>query len=133
MFKNLLRPIQRSVTNRPMFTSMNTRAFSSITSASGQTYETRGKLFINGQWKDAKSGATYDNINPGTGKVINSVAAGNEDDIAEAVAAAKAAGPVWESVPPFVRASLMNKYADKIEANMDELIALESEDIGKPF
>ena len=26
----------------------------------------------------------------------------------------------------------MHKYADKLEANMDELIALESEDIGKP-
>ena len=82
---------------------MNTRPFSSITSASGQTYEPRGQLFINGQWRDAKSGETYDNINPGTGKVINKVAAGNADDIADAVEAAKAAAPIWESMPPFVR------------------------------
>jgi len=40
---------------------------------------------------------------------------------------------IWEKVPPFVRSSLMLKFADKIEQNMDELMTLESEDIGKPL
>ncbi len=36
-------------------------------------------------------------------------------------------------MPPFVRSSLLNKFAEKIEQNADELCTLESEDNGKRY
>jgi len=93
----------------------------------------RNQLLINGQWQDAKSGETFDVINPGTGELITKVASGGADDINLAVEAAKNAAKIWENVPPFVRANLMNKFADKVEQHADELVTLECEDNGKQY
>ena len=38
---------------------------------------------------------------------------------------------IWKQVPPFVKSSLLHKLADKLEANIEELVTLESEDVGK--
>ena len=60
-------------------------------------------------------------------------AAGNADDINEAVAACKAATPDWEMIPPHMRSRILNGIADKIEQNADELATIESEDNGKQY
>ena len=49
------------------------------------------KMFINGQWCDAQSGARIDVRDPGEGKVIATVPAGGAADVETAVAAARAA------------------------------------------
>ena len=72
-------------------------------------------------------------INPGTGEFITKVASAGVEDINDAVAAASNVAEVWESIPPFVKTTLMNKFADKIEANIDELVTLECEDNGKTY
>lgn len=72
-------------------------------------------------------------INPGTGEFITKVASADVEDINDAVAAASNIAEVWESIPPFVKTTLMNKFADKIEANIDELVTLECEDNGKTY
>ena len=50
-------------------------------------------------------------INPGTGQLITKVASGGVEDINMAVEAAKNAAKIWENVPQFVRANLINKFA----------------------
>src|SRR3546814_4388162 len=50
-----------------------------------------GKMFINNKWMDAKSGATLDVFDPSTGDVIAKVAAADQEDVDEAVKAARAA------------------------------------------
>src|SRR5262245_16268620 len=92
-------------------------------------------LFIGGKWLDSVSGKTVPTINPATGETICQVAEGDKADIDLAVAAARKAfedGP-WRKMNASDRGRLINKLADLIEANKDELAALESLDNGKPL
>jgi aldehyde dehydrogenase (NAD+) len=92
-------------------------------------------LFIGGKWLDSVSGKTFTTTNPATGKTICEVAEGDKADIDLAVAAARKAlesGP-WGRMHASERGRLLNKLADLVEANIDELAALEALDNGKPF
>ncbi|WP_169976025.1 aldehyde dehydrogenase family protein [Tautonia rosea] len=93
------------------------------------------KLLINGQWRDSLSGKTFETINPATEEVIAQVAEGDAADIDLAVKAARKAfdtGP-WRTMDARDRGRLLNKLADLMESQIDELAALESLDNGKPL
>ena len=47
------------------------------------------KQYINGEWVDSHSGQTLDVINPATEEVAGKIAAGNKEDVDDAVATAK--------------------------------------------
>lgn len=47
------------------------------------------KQYINGEWVESHSGQTLDVINPATEEVMGKIAAGNKQDVDDAVAAAK--------------------------------------------
>ena len=92
------------------------------------------QLFIDGQWVPAKSGRTFETITPATEDVIAQVAEGDAADVDAAVKAARRAfdsGP-WPRMDARERGRLMLKLCDLIEAEIDELAALESLDNGKP-
>jgi aldehyde dehydrogenase (NAD+) len=92
-------------------------------------------LFIAGKWQDSVSGKTFPTMNPATGDTICQVAEGDKADIDLAVKAARKAfedGP-WPRMSASERGRLMNKLADRIEAELDALAALESLDNGKPL
>ncbi len=92
-------------------------------------------LFIGGKWQDSVSNKTFPTVNPATGKVICQVAEGDKADIDLAVKAARKAfedGP-WPKMDASERGRLLNKLADLIEKNQEELAALEALDNGKPF
>jgi len=57
------------------------------------------------------------------------------EDVDKAVKAARAAfnNPTWHDLIPEDRAKLLNKLADLVEANVDELFTLQAWDVGKPF
>ncbi|WP_165252354.1 aldehyde dehydrogenase family protein [Paludisphaera soli] len=100
------------------------------TAASYQT-----KLLIDGQFRDGVEGKTFATVNPATEEVIAHVAEGTAADIDLAVKAARKAfdsGP-WSKMDARDRGRLMYKLADLIEANIDDLAALESLDNGKPL
>lgn len=93
------------------------------------------KMLINGKWSDSRSGKTFPTINPVTEEVIAQVAEGDPADVDAAVKAARAAfdsGP-WSKMDARDRGRLMNKLADLMEANLEELAALETLDNGKPL
>src|SRR6185503_13111301 len=74
-------------------------------------------------------------INPATGEVIARVAEGEAPDIDKAVKAARRAfdkGP-WRKMSARERGKLINRLADLIERNIEELAALETLDNGKPI
>jgi len=56
-------------------------------------------MFINGKPTPASDGATIDVTNPANGKLVDTVPAATEKDIADAVAFAHAAQVVWAEVP----------------------------------
>jgi len=93
------------------------------------------KLLINNRWVNSQSGKTFATINPTTGEEICQVAEADVADVDLAVKAARAAfdrGP-WRTTSGRERQRLMNRLADLIEKNADELARLESLDNGKPF
>jgi phenylacetaldehyde dehydrogenase len=93
------------------------------------------QLLINGQWINARSGKQFDVFDPATDQTIASVAEGDREDIAAAVAAARAAfddGP-WSKLTASERGRLIWKIGDLIEQHADELAQLETLDNGKPF
>jgi aldehyde dehydrogenase (NAD+) len=93
------------------------------------------KLLINGQWVNSASGKTFPTINPATAEVITQVSEADAADVDKAVAAARAAfdkGP-WRKMTAPQRSRLMNKFADLVEKNGDELAQLEAIDNGKPY
>ncbi len=89
-------------------------------------------LFINNEWVQAKSGETFESINPATGEVLARVQWAGPVDVDRAVQAAQAAFPGWKMTPPDVRSRLMLQVADKLEARMQELALMETLDNGKP-
>ncbi|CAK7202166.1 hypothetical protein SEUCBS139899_004886 [Sporothrix eucalyptigena] len=91
-------------------------------------------LFINNAFVPAAGGSTLQIENPTTGKFLATVSAAQRSDVDAAVAAAKAAfeGP-WGTLPPEKRGQLLNKLADLIERDADDLASLEALDAGILF
>lgn len=90
--------------------------------------------FINGSFRPAASGNTFETINPATGKVLTEVAACNATDVDYAVSKAKEAfdDGRWHRCSPAERQSVLLKFAKLLERNWHELTVLESLDSGKP-
>ena len=93
------------------------------------------KAFIGGKFVPAASGKTFDCISPIDGKVLAKIAAGDKEDIDRAVKAARAAFDkgVWADKSPKQRKRTLQKLAELIEKNADELALLETLDMGKPI
>lgn len=93
------------------------------------------QCFIDGQWVPAASGKTFDTIHPATEEVIAQVAEGDKEDIDRAVKAARKQfdGGEWSRMDARDRGRLMYKLVDLLEAEAEELAALETLDNGKPI
>jgi 5-carboxymethyl-2-hydroxymuconic-semialdehyde dehydrogenase len=84
---------------------------------------------ING--KSVSSASYFDTINPATQDVLAEVASGGEAEVNAAVAAAKAAFPVWAATPAPQRAKLMRKLGELIAAHVPEIAQMETHDCGQ--
>lgn len=91
------------------------------------------KLFINGEWVDSSDGATIKAYNPATGELLSEIADATEQDVDNAVHAARNAFNTWSKTTPIERAAVLNKIADIIEENKEYLATIESMDNGKPI
>ncbi len=93
------------------------------------------KMLIGGEWVGAKSGKTFDVVNPATEEVVAKVAEGDAADVDAAVKAARKAfesGP-WPSMSPSDRGRLIHRIGDRILERLEEFAELESLDNGKPI
>ena len=91
------------------------------------------KMLIGGEWVDARSGKTFESVNPYTGRVWATVPEADEEDVDAAVRAAREAfdqGP-WGKMTGTERARLMRNLADLIAENADDIAVVESTDNGK--
>ena len=95
----------------------------------------RSNVFIDGRFVPSVSGATFDNINPATGRSLGAVASGEARDIERAVASARAAfrRGSWAHQEPKARKRVLLRFAELILANREELALLETLDTGKPI
>ncbi|WP_436697946.1 aldehyde dehydrogenase family protein [Nocardioides sp. BYT-33-1] len=75
----------------------------------------------------------HDDIDPATGERLATVASATGDEIADAVAAARAAAPAWAARPPAERGALLRRLADLVRRDQEVLARLETRDTGKPL
>ena len=91
------------------------------------------RMFIDGEWRDATSGATVEAVSPATGESLGPVAEGDRADARLAIAAANAAFPAWGARTGFERGALLHRVADVMEGRRDELARVLTLDQGKPL
>ena len=88
---------------------------------------------IDGRVQASASGAMMDVINPSTGEVYASAPNSDAEDVDQACRAAGAAFEKWRWSTPSERQRALLRLADVVEANAEELVAVESENTGKPI
>lgn len=89
--------------------------------------------FINGQHTAGSSDRKANVFNPATGEVQAEVMLANDQDMLDAVAAAKAAQPAWAATNPQRRARVFMKFVALLNEHMDELADLLACEHGKTF
>ena len=88
--------------------------------------------FINGEWGDATSGETFDNLNPADRtEVLGRFARGRSDDIDRAVQAAGAAYPAWMTTPAPERADYLLRVGLLLEQRKNEIAETMTREMGK--
>ena len=90
-------------------------------------------LFINGVWRDAASGRTFDVVDPATGKTIKQIADAGVDDGRAAMDAAVGAAPGWARTPARERGELLRRTFDLVQKRKDEIALLMTLEMGKPL
>jgi aldehyde dehydrogenase len=96
------------------------------------TFDPRYDNYIGGKWVPPVKGKYFENISPVTGEVFCEVARSTAEDVELALDAAHAAKDAWGKTSATERAAILNKIADRIEANLQELAIAETWDNGKP-
>jgi len=94
---------------------------------------TEAGLFIGGAFQAAESGATFEVIEPATGRPLARVSEADAEDIAAAVEAAKKALPAWRAASGFDRARVLYAIGRAMQRNARLFAVVESIDNGKPI
>jgi len=89
--------------------------------------------FVNGVAIDSKSGKVSELISPVTGKPYASAPISNAADVDHAINAASIAFESWRDSTPAERQKDLLRIADAFESRAEEMIAIESENTGKPL
>ncbi|HNP57550.1 MAG TPA: aldehyde dehydrogenase family protein, partial [Gordonia sp. (in: high G+C Gram-positive bacteria)] len=101
------------------------------TEGSVMSYESRYDNWIGGKWVPPVKGQYFENPSPVDGKTFCEVARSTAEDIDLALDAAWAAAPAWGKTSVAERAVILNKIADRIEANLEKIAVAETWDNGK--
>jgi aldehyde dehydrogenase len=94
-------------------------------------FESRYNNYIGGRWREPKKGQYFENITPVTGEAFCEIARSTAEDVEAALDAAHRAKDSWGKTSPSERALILNKIADRIEDNLEELAVAETWDNGK--
>lgn len=91
------------------------------------------KNYINGMFCSPADGQYLDNYEPATGQVYSYIPRSNQKDAESAIEAATKAYQSWSLTTKEERSAVMMRIADGIRMRMDEFVAAESKDNGKPL
>jgi aldehyde dehydrogenase len=95
-------------------------------------FKSRYANFIGGEWTPPAKGQYFENISPVTGQTFCEVPRSTAEDIDKALDAAHRAKTAWGQTSYAERANILNKIADRLEANLEMLAVAETWDNGKP-
>ena len=91
------------------------------------------KLFINGEWVNADSGATMPVFNPATKEPIIEIANAGAIETRRAIEAADAAFQSWQKVVAKERSAVLKRWFKLIMDNQEDLAKLMTAEQGKPL
>ncbi|HEU0223865.1 MAG TPA: aldehyde dehydrogenase [Steroidobacteraceae bacterium] len=99
------------------------------------SFAPRTQAFVDGRYQPAKSGATFDCVNPATGQVLAAVASCDAADVDAAVAGARRSfeDGRWSRLAPTARKRVLLRFAELIRKHREELALTETLDMGKPI
>jgi succinate-semialdehyde dehydrogenase/glutarate-semialdehyde dehydrogenase len=90
-------------------------------------------LLINGEWRSAASGKTFDVEDPATGKTLLSIADAGPEDGKAALDAAAAAQESWAKVPARERGEILRRAFDLVTERAEDFALLMTLEMGKPL
>jgi acyl-CoA reductase-like NAD-dependent aldehyde dehydrogenase len=88
---------------------------------------------IDGLWVPSQHQAELPILDPATRQPFQALAGGDAVDVDAAVAAARRAAPGWAATNPSERGALLGRWADLVMQHVEELAAIEAQDVGKPL
>ena len=89
------------------------------------------RMLIGGEFVSARSGETFETVDPFTARAWATVPRAGPEDVDLAVAAARAAFEGWARTTGTERARLMRRLAELIASNAERIAVVESTDNGK--
>ncbi|MDT5040968.1 MAG: aldehyde dehydrogenase, partial [Actinoplanes sp.] len=95
-------------------------------------YESRYDHWIGGEYVPPVKGQYFENPSPVTGQSFCEIARGTAEDVELALDAAHGAADAWGRTAVAERANILNKIADRMEANLEKLAVAEAWENGKP-
>ncbi|SDF37275.1 aldehyde dehydrogenase [Lentzea fradiae] len=95
------------------------------------TYRDRYDHFIGGEYVPPAQGGYFANPTPVTGEDFTEIARGTAEDVDRALDAAHGASRAWGRTSVAERANVLNRIADRMEANLEKLAVAETWDNGK--
>jgi aldehyde dehydrogenase len=101
------------------------------TDGSVVSFKPRYDNFIGGEYVAPVKGQYFENPTPITGQTFTEVSRGTAEDVELALDAAWGAAPAWGKTSVTERANILNKMADRIEANLEMIAIAESWENGK--
>jgi aldehyde dehydrogenase len=108
-----------------------TRYAAPNTEGSVVSFEARYDHYIGGEYVPPAKGRYFGNPTPVTGETFTEIARGTAEDVELALDAAEGAAPAWGRTTVAGRANILNKIADRIEANLEKIAVAETWDNGK--
>jgi aldehyde dehydrogenase (NAD+) len=87
--------------------------------------------FIGGKWVEARSGETFNSINPATEELVAPIAKSGAEDVAAAVEAAKRAYDSWRLTPAPRRGEILYRIGQLLMERKEALAQLLTQEMGK--
>jgi vanillin dehydrogenase len=94
---------------------------------------TEQRLLIGGRWVDARSGNSFEKVDPYTGETVGAAAAAGRDDARAAADAAGEAFESWSASPPAQRRELLQKAAALLTERAEEIATAATQETGATF
>ena len=99
----------------------------------GRAFNSLAKAYVDGKWVPAASGATYDVLNPATGKLVGTVPDMDIADVENAVQVAYKAFQTWKRTTAKERSVILRRWFELVIKNQEDLAQLLTAENGKPL
>ncbi|KAF2094077.1 succinate-semialdehyde dehydrogenase [Rhizodiscina lignyota] len=91
------------------------------------------RAFVGGEWINSSTGKTFPVLDPEDDKVAAEVTDMSRKDVAAAIEAAHEAFQSYKKIPHRTRRFMVRAWADAIKANREDLAAICTLELGKPY